>query len=411
MPVRLYGNSGELLDCLLELCGHMNRDELFDAYMRRITGLISADTYGFYVYDNDGEKVTGIGSIGVEKSFLDIYEKKGREIDPLFAKVKAERTICCSDQLMSLEEWCAHPAFKVFGMERMEYLLDAPLCLSGQMAGTLHFSRVTENGPFGPAEVRMVEILSRFIAVSMSNGLRYSAFKRESEIFRQAMHCSPEAMVITDRAGEIRFMNRSAGEMFGGMDEGTGEDVVQNMIRTGLDFLGTKEEPDALEDGRKLVRTDGNPGAKAGQKPELAVSGSPASAAAQKSGRTADSLVALREEREDAKEAGPLIPVEKSGLRASLCALPGSTDLLLAFLRKAEKRLLPIWEQVLSNREKEILRMVCKGMRNREIADAAFVSANTVKRHLDNMYAKLDVSGRASLVAKAFGLGEDPQAV
>ncbi|MDR2800814.1 MAG: LuxR C-terminal-related transcriptional regulator [Desulfovibrio sp.] len=381
MPVRYtYGNFGELLDCLLELCGHMNLDELFDAYLRCITGLISSDSCGFYVYGKDGEKVTGVGSIGVEKRFLDLYEKKGRAIDPMLARVKTERTICCSDQLMNLKEWHAHPAFEIFGPQRMDYIMDAPLYLSGHVAGTLHFSRTIRNRPFGPSEVRTVEILSRFVELGMSNALRYSDLKRDGEVFRQALHCSPEAMVIVGRGGEVRFMNRSAGEMFAGLGEGAGEDAVQSLIRTGANLLGTADGSGELEDGRKFARTE-------------------------------DDLGALCVEREGAGEAVTFLPVEKGGLRVGMCPLPGSADLLLAFPRKAERHLLPVWEQALSNREKDILHMAAKGMRNREIAAAAFVSVNTVKRHLDNMYAKLNVSGRTSLVAKAFGLSEEPKPV
>ncbi|MDR3177033.1 MAG: helix-turn-helix transcriptional regulator [Desulfovibrio sp.] len=423
MPVRYtYGKSGELLDCLLELCGHMNVNELFDAYLRRITGLIFLDTCGFYIYDKDGEEVVDVGSIGVEKRFLDLYEKKGRKIDPLLAKVKAERTICCSDQLMSLGEWHSHPVFKVFDLERMSYIMDAPICLSGLLVGTLHFSRTIENGPFGAAEVRMVEVLRRFVELGMSNALKYSDIKRDGEIFRQALHCSPEAVVIADSGGEVRFMNRSAGEMFSGLGEGAGEEAVQSLIRTGRDLLLPTDGAGALADDEKPVRADGGFGApEARQNPERIVNGFHASAAERKSWRTADGFGlsdtawraadnpgVLQAGRESGEGDGTLLTVENGGLRAGLCALPGTAGLLLAVLRKGERCLLPVWERILSSREKDILHLAAKGLRNREIAAAAFVSVNTVKRHLDNMYVKLNVSGRTSLVAKAFGLNEYP---
>lgn len=60
---------------------------------------------------------------------------------------------------------------------------------------------------------------------------------------------------------------------------------------------------------------------------------------------------------------------------------------------------------LLSNREKEVVELVAKGMRNKEIGDVLFVSNDTVKKHLYNVYQKLDVDNRTSMVAKVKILG------
>ena len=41
------------------------------------------------------------------------------------------------------------------------------------------------------------------------------------------------------------------------------------------------------------------------------------------------------------------------------------------------------------------------GLRNMEIADKLFISDETVKKHIYNMFQKLNVKNRLSLVAKA----------
>ena len=55
----------------------------------------------------------------------------------------------------------------------------------------------------------------------------------------------------------------------------------------------------------------------------------------------------------------------------------------------------------LSHRELEVLEQVAKGLSNKEIADALYVSVNTVKTHLKNVYEKLDVNRRTQAVEKA----------
>ncbi|TDX08759.1 response regulator transcription factor [Kribbella sp. VKM Ac-2566] len=57
---------------------------------------------------------------------------------------------------------------------------------------------------------------------------------------------------------------------------------------------------------------------------------------------------------------------------------------------------------LLSPRELEVLQLVAAGNTNREAARHLFISEATVKTHLLNIYAKLDVSDRAAAVAEGF---------
>lgn len=59
----------------------------------------------------------------------------------------------------------------------------------------------------------------------------------------------------------------------------------------------------------------------------------------------------------------------------------------------------------LSPREREILNLAAEGRSGPEIARLLFLSPNTVKTHLSNIYEKLGVSDRAAAVAKALREG------
>jgi DNA-binding CsgD family transcriptional regulator len=54
-----------------------------------------------------------------------------------------------------------------------------------------------------------------------------------------------------------------------------------------------------------------------------------------------------------------------------------------------------------SERELEVLELLAEGRSNKEIADRLFVSPNTVKTHLANLYGKLEVSRRTQAIQKA----------
>jgi len=55
----------------------------------------------------------------------------------------------------------------------------------------------------------------------------------------------------------------------------------------------------------------------------------------------------------------------------------------------------------LSEREIEILRLVARGYSNRQIAEALFITLGTVKKHLNNIFGKLQVANRTQAVGRA----------
>lgn len=58
----------------------------------------------------------------------------------------------------------------------------------------------------------------------------------------------------------------------------------------------------------------------------------------------------------------------------------------------------------ISDREVEVLELLAHGLTNKEIAERLFVSPNTVKTHLANLYGKLDVARRTQAIRKARSL-------
>lgn len=62
-------------------------------------------------------------------------------------------------------------------------------------------------------------------------------------------------------------------------------------------------------------------------------------------------------------------------------------------------------QESLTVREREVLQLLARGLRNKEIAARLFVSERTVNFHLANIYAKLHVSGRTEALSKALEQG------
>lgn len=98
------------------------------------------------------------------------------------------------------------------------------------------------------------------------------------------------------------------------------------------------------------------------------------------------------------------------GIIASLCAILGIwmglkltnpkvvyTTTELDFIQDESK----IKELGLSQRELDVLELIAKGHSNQEIADALFISLNTVKTHSSSLFSKLGVNRRTQAVQHA----------
>ena len=73
----------------------------------------------------------------------------------------------------------------------------------------------------------------------------------------------------------------------------------------------------------------------------------------------------------------------------------------LAFRLKKRRKIMPIPE--LSKQEMTIRDLILKGKSNKEIANELFISLSTVKTHITNLYAKLNVASRKELLQNSTG--------
>lgn len=57
-------------------------------------------------------------------------------------------------------------------------------------------------------------------------------------------------------------------------------------------------------------------------------------------------------------------------------------------------------DSVLTRREHQVVLLVAEGLTNAEIARTLWISPGTVRRHLENVFAKLGVHTRTAAVAR-----------
>ncbi len=83
---------------------------------------------------------------------------------------------------------------------------------------------------------------------------------------------------------------------------------------------------------------------------------------------------------------------------------PMSSDIARKIVRQFQKALPSEKEDYhLTEREKEILELLAKGLTYQQAADKTFISGKTIKKHVYNIYEKLHVNSRTEAVNKYFG--------
>lgn len=92
-------------------------------------------------------------------------------------------------------------------------------------------------------------------------------------------------------------------------------------------------------------------------------------------------------------------------LRAVRAAARGGTVLAPSVAGRVVRRMRGPSPVSLSAREREVLRLVARGLSNPEIAAALHISEATVKTHLLRAFAKLEVSDRTAAVTRALAAG------
>lgn len=80
-----------------------------------------------------------------------------------------------------------------------------------------------------------------------------------------------------------------------------------------------------------------------------------------------------------------------------------SSDVTLALLKPSANQGQP--NEVLTERETEILKLIAAGFSNKEIGDQLFISHRTVDTHRTNLMKKLDVNNIAGLISYAIRNG------
>ena len=313
------------------------------AFIAAAGEVIPAGGFGLYRIEPDSGQMLGVRA-RVEVDFLDDYESYGRRDDPVLEFVLRQRSAVDSTRVAPKAQWDRSGACTALLVGGYYHSLEAPVLVSGLLHSTINFARAKDQPAFSEADLVSARMAGEQLGLATERALRYEAAGQRATVLEDTLDRVPQAMVVTSLDGQEIFRNRAARN--------------QSPVTAGSPSVIDERIAEAMNEfrafGRRIYtrsafdrRTNKQVVVKSMRLPERH-----------------DAAVTLVFESAD----GPAVN-------------------------------LPAWD-VLSKREQEIAELVSQGLTNRQIADRAFVSENTVKQHLKRVFAKTDVRNRAELMQR-----------
>ncbi len=318
-------------------------EEIEDKYFNSISRLIPAHAKALYFFKPEKKTPVRIIASGVDADFIKFYESKGREVDPLRGWITSKKTPYLSQLLLGLEGWQHHPVYNIVKTASIDFAMQSPLLFDNDIIGTLNFGRAVHEGPFTENDLKAVSIISQFMGISISNSLGCRKRSDHRKKFCRAIDRVRQGIIITDSGFSPQYANTAAKEI-------------------ARRHLGSENPLGSL----KLILNKGS------------------------------------------QEQGDVGRAVRDTLGASYCPIPGSTgkQSLIILDELPQPARFTRFRGILSNREVDVLQLVEHGMQNKKIASELGISVNTVKRHIDNLFLKLNVNSRTQLVSKIYRLME-----
>lgn len=328
----------------------LTMQEVERAFLDVAGSVIPAGGFGLYQIDpSSGEMLDAKAEVEVD--FLGDYEEYGRRDDPVLEFVLRENRPIDSSRVVKQKAWEECGALNAINIGGYYHSLEAPVVVSGGLYGTINFARHNDNGAFSDIELVSARVVGEQFGLATERALRYERTGQRTTTLEHVLDRLPQAVVVTDLDARVIFRNRAAR-----LDE-------SEHPQGGARRLAEESIIEAMDDFRRLGKR-----------------------------------VVTRTVRD---------PCTQRRIVVKSYRLPDRDDAAMTIVSECEAggvSHLPAWD-VLSKREQEIAEFVSQGLTNKQIAEQAFVSENTVKQHLKRVFSKTDVRNRAELMQRIWAAG------
>jgi DNA-binding CsgD family transcriptional regulator/GAF domain-containing protein len=324
-------------------------DDLGGIYIDGVAHLVDARA-ACYLVDPATDRPRPVSARGVGASYLQAYERYGRDRDPVHRAAVTRRRATADHLVMPAELWTKLPVFReVFRPEGLARLMLVPIVIHDRVHGTLNFGRESAAPPFDARDLTVAENLAGIVGVAIAGLRARLAAQRELAALWEPLERSQEPLVLFAPGLEAR-PNAVARRLMAGVREPAAV----------MGALGTAVQ---RAHGRRLAGT---------APPQVSVT---------LAGGAAATL------------AGHPLTGGRGGTSIIVRLQVGTAGTLLDALPVLPAHL----SAALTGREAEVAALAGQGLHDSEIARALHLSVYTVKQHLKAVYGKLGVRSRVEL--------------
>jgi len=369
----------ENLNTILEIVQaanvHLNADSLRENVLGVIQKVFRSDSCNFFLTDKDGKLVKPV-SRNLDQSYLKIYQSRffrHNPFDPVNLRFLPKMALTDED-LFSL------PKF-----EQTEYFNDflKPQNISSQMViylrsgekllGFIGLHRPEKTSRFEERESKVGEVIAPHLTSALEKAQLFARVKEKGDFFRTICDCTSVGFAIFDLKLQPIHLNKRAVEFCSRIRQGD--------LPFDKEFNERLPLPSEFYENCLSLRHN--------------LSNFPRNLSPPSKQRTLTishtEKYSIRSEMLDenlTETKGPifLVTIEK-----------------ISESRGFDENKLK-GEYSLTKREIEIVNYIFKGFKNAEIADLLSISEGTVKNHLKNIFAKMAVENRTSLIHEALSL-------
>ena len=349
----LHGSSPDpLLTMVHSIHESVGVDQLGANYMTTIPGLVQANAYGFYLLNADSHKPERVAVRGAVERFAKAYEEVGYAYDPVLEHVCETGRPASESSLFGRDAWQRQPLRETLHMRRLARLLEAPVVVDGNTVGLLCFTRRSDDPPFTDRDIDMVHLISAHVRAAARHAVEFTRSQERCTLLQAGLDVVNAPLLMSDRAGNLHYANKPAKALLNSSaSSALRSGLLARCLRANLEELALPERTSAVA----------------------------------------------------------ILPLERTPSRAQPCllvrslAVPDTGDAILSVLYPQDDFGCPdlgFLSNRLPPRELEVLGLVARGMRNKEIAQQLFVSTNTVKYHLKRIFEALQVNSRSELLSK-----------
>lgn len=358
-PIDDQARADALDGLLLAVQGALSIHEVQANYLDAVAAVVGASSYKFAHFDPFDERLTPLTAPTrmAPDGLVPAYDEIGADRDPLLiAAVAAQSPV--DDTSMPERDWRADPVCGVLSRHGLYHSMVVPLVAEARVLGALYLARGSDERPFSDADRMAMLVAKRHTEKALHRAIRHEELDARASLLAWVLDELELPVLVTAPDGRQLFENKAVRRLRQAHQQGgprLAELLSENLAE--------------LRRGARRV---------------VAASGAFVAA----DGPGVEGLVRR-------------LVVKSTMVRRA----PGAV-VSFAFVRR-EDGAAPVELAPLSAREREIVAWVAQGLTNRNIAELAFVSENTVRQHLKRIFGKLDVHNRAQLIQAVWQGADD----